>query len=258
MVCETFASPQVVIFRAGLTGCVRVINDDQGNELAFNGIIFDFNGVLFWDEALQRRAWTIYARQLRPAPLSEAEIMRYCLGVPNKDSLEYILGQTLTPEVADRLTQEKETVYRQLCLDHPEQFHLSPGAVPLLEVLKSRQIPRTIATSSEKQNVDFFIHHLELERWFEVGDILYDDGSYPGKPDPQIYLRSAAIIGLTPAQCVVVEDSLAGLEAARRAGSGCVIALGALDRHATLAALPGVQRVIGHLGELLDSDLFGA
>jgi beta-phosphoglucomutase len=220
------------------------------------GIIFDFNGVLFWDEDLQRQAWTEYARRLRPAPLAESELKRYCLGVPNKDSLEYILGQALTLEEADRLTQEKEAIYRQLCLDNPEQFCLSPGAIPLLEALKRRQIPRTIATSSEKQNVDFFVIHLELGRWFEVGDIQYDDGSYPGKPDPQIYLRAAAKISLPPAQCVIVEDSLAGLEAARRAGSGCVIALGAPEKQDALAVLPGVQRVISQLGELLESDLF--
>ena len=78
------------------------------------GVIFDFNGVLFWDEALQRQAWTEYARRLRPAPLTEAELTRYCLGVPNKDSLEYILGHPLSSQAAERLTQEKEALYRQL------------------------------------------------------------------------------------------------------------------------------------------------
>ncbi len=220
------------------------------------GVIFDFNGVLFWDEALQRQAWTEYARRLRPAPLTEAELTRHCLGVPNKDSLEYILGYSLSSQAAERLTQEKEALYRQLCLEQGDHFQLSPGAVPLLEELARRGILYTIATSSEKQNVDFFIEHLELARWFEVGKILYDDGSFPGKPEPHIYQRAAARLGLSPGQCAVVEDSLAGLEAARTAGSGCVIALGARDSHLSLAALPGVQRVITNLGELLDSGLF--
>ena len=77
-----------------------------------------------------------------------------------------------------------------------------------------------------------------MERWFDPEKIVYDDGTLPGKPNPDIYLKAARTIGLAPSRCVVVE-------AARRAGAGYIVAMdsGATDP-AVLARLDGVARVI--------------
>ena len=90
--------------------------------------------------------------------------------------------------------------------------------------------------------------HLALGRWFAPQHTIYDRGRYPGKPAPDIYLEAAGALGLPPAACVVVEDSLAGIAAARAAGIGGIIALGPAERHIELAALPGVDEVIVDLG----------
>jgi beta-phosphoglucomutase-like phosphatase (HAD superfamily) len=71
---------------------------------------------------------------------------------------------------------------------NPRRLVLSPGARGLLETLERRNIPRTIATSSEITNLNFFIEHLRLDRWFDVAKIVYDDGIRRGKPAPDIYL----------------------------------------------------------------------
>jgi beta-phosphoglucomutase-like phosphatase (HAD superfamily) len=92
--------------------------------------------------------------------------------------------------------------------------------------------------------VAFYVEHLGLGRWFPPPWIIYDRGHTPGKPAPHIYLEAAEVLGLPPAACVVVEDSLAGIAAARAAGIGRVVALGPAERHAELAALPGVDEVI--------------
>lgn len=223
----------------------------------YAGIIFDFNGVLWWDEDLQIEAWQAAARRLRGSELSPDEIRRYCLGVPNKLSLEYLTGHPLNPAEAHRLTQEKEADYRQLCLAQGAGFQLSPGAVELLERLAAWEVPRTIATSSEAVNVAFFIQHLELGRWFDLDKIVFDDGSLPGKPDPQVYLRAAALLGLPPERCVVVEDSLSGLESARAAGIGRIYALGPPDTHERLRNQPGVDALLVSLADLPAADLFG-
>jgi HAD superfamily hydrolase (TIGR01509 family) len=223
----------------------------------YAGIIFDFNGVLWWDEELQIEAWQAAARRLRGGELSQAEILQYCLGVPNQLSLEYLVGRPLGAEEAHRLTQEKEADYRALCLAQGEAFRLSPGAVELLDWLAARGIPRTIATSSESVNVAFFSEHLHLARWFDLEKIIYDDGHLPGKPSPQVYLRAAAVLGLPPRRCVVVEDSLSGLAAAQAAGIGRVYALGPTEVHERLRSQPGVDGLLVSLADLPAEALFG-
>jgi HAD superfamily hydrolase (TIGR01509 family) len=223
----------------------------------YNGIVFDFNGVLWLDEALQMQVWRAYGQQMRGSPVSDDELAQYCLGVPSKTWLEYLARHALSQQVVDRITAEKEAEYRQLCLAQGEAFRLSPGAVELLDFLSARQIPRTIATSSEITNLAFFIEHLALSRWFEVGKIVFDDGTYPGKPAPDIYKRAVAALDLTPTGCVVVEDSRSGIQAAHAAGIGRVYALGPQKEHERLARLPGVDGVIESLAELPVMALFG-
>jgi beta-phosphoglucomutase-like phosphatase (HAD superfamily) len=128
--------------------------------------------------------------------------------------------------------------------------------VELLDFLVERRTRRTIATASETTNLEFYLEHLSLERWFARELIVYDDGSRPGKPAPDIYCQAARNLGLAPAQCVVVEDAVSGIEAARAAGIGHVVVLGPIRHHRELAQLPGVDRVIENLGELPRDQLF--
>jgi len=94
------------------------------------------------------------------------------------------------------------------------------------------------------------VAHLHLDRWFDVGLIVYDDGSRPGKPAPDIYLQAARNLGLAPAQCVVVEDSRSGIEAAHAAGIGYIVAVRPIDEYDELARQAGVAHVIENLGQL--------
>jgi beta-phosphoglucomutase len=223
----------------------------------YAGIIFDFNGVLLWDTDIQEQAWRDFSTKLQGIPLSHEEIRDYVHGRPNKVTLEYITGKTLTPDEAHRLSQEKETLYRQRCLTW-EGFTLSPGARELLDFLVERHIPHIIATASEQTNVRFFIEHLELAKWFDLDKIVLDNGVIPGKPAPDIYLRAAENIGLAPAECVVVEDSVSGICAAYRAGIGKIYALGPKEKHDDLRNLEGVSEVITHLGEIPTSNFHRA
>lgn len=224
--------------------------------MRFQGIIFDFNGVLWWDGHLQAHSWRQFSAELRGWPLSAEELAVHVHGRNNGYTLAYLLGRPVAGEELRALTQQKETIYRQLCLDEGEAFKLSPGAEELLGFLAARRIPRTIATASEKTNVDFFVAHLHLDRWFDVGLIVYDDGSRPGKPAPDIYLQAACNLGLAPAECVVVEDSQSGIEAAHAAGIGHIVALGPVDEYDELARQVGVAHAIENLGQLPFEKLF--
>jgi beta-phosphoglucomutase-like phosphatase (HAD superfamily) len=228
---------------------------------ASGGVIFDFNGVLWWDEHLQDRAWGDFSARLRGRPLSPKEMAVHVHGRNNRHTLEYLLGRRLDGAELARLAEEKEEIYRRLCLAEDGQrgkgrsagdgFRLSPGAAELLDRLVALGVPRTIATASGLANVDFFVAHLALDRWFDPAGIVYDDGTIPGKPAPDLYLRAAQVLGQPPGRCLVVEDSRAGIEAARRAGIGYLVALGPRPRHEALRQLPGVDQVVESLADLL-------
>jgi beta-phosphoglucomutase-like phosphatase (HAD superfamily) len=213
----------------------------------YRGILFDFNGVLFWDADLQVQSWQPIAQLLRGSTMTAHELAAHMHGRPNSDVLTYLAGRRIHgPELADWI-QRKEGFYRELCLENPASFVLSPGAQTLLDALKGACIPRTIATSSEITNLRFFIQHLHLEQWFDVTQIVYDDGIRPGKPAPDIYLEAARRIGLAPGECVVVEDAVSGLRSAHAAGIGYLIGLGPSKRHRTLQDHPGVSAAIESL-----------
>jgi HAD superfamily hydrolase (TIGR01509 family) len=85
-----------------------------------------------------------------------------------------------------------------------------------LEELESAGIQKAIATSAPRANVDFTLRYTQTEKYFRV--ILDEAFVTRGKPDPEIYLKTAAALGYTPAQCVVIEDSLSGVRAGKSAG----------------------------------------
>lgn len=222
----------------------------------YQGIIFDFNGVLLWDNPQHEQVWRDVSRRLRGTALTDEEFARHVHGRTNPHILQYIMNGTLTSEEVDWWSYEKEAIYREMCLTAWTDFRLSPGAVDLLDVLAARGIPRTIATASEKENVDFYVAHLDLARWFDVGKIVYGDGMIRSKPAPDMYLKAAENIGLSPAQGVVVEDSVSGMQAAHAAGIGYLIALGEKEKHARLQQVSGVDLVIEHLGQIPQENLF--
>lgn len=210
----------------------------------FKGIIFDFNGTLFWDSHLHKLTWRMYSKKLRGTEFSDEEMVKYMFGRTNEQIIEYAIGKHPTPEMVEKYGQEKEALYRQMCIDDPENFHLVKGAVEFLDYLKENNIPRTIATMSDKTNVDFFIENFHLEKWFDIDKIVYADGIIPSKPAPDIYEIAAKNLGLKPEECIVVEDALSGIESARAAGIGKIIAICTEEPPELYESIPCVSGII--------------
>ena len=218
--------------------------------MKFLGIIFDFNGVLWWDKHLQEQAWSHFAEQVKGDSLTSEEMAFQVHGRNNRHTLEFLAGTNLDHEQIEQLSGQKETIYRDLCLAQGDDFKLSPGAIDLLDDLVGNEIARAIATASGKDNLDFFVEYLHLDRWFENENIVYDDGMRPGKPAADIYLQAAEILGLNPEECVVVEDSLSGIQAAHAAGIGYVIAMSTGANYKHLIGLQGVNLVVENLKQI--------
>ena len=88
-----------------------------------------------------------------------------------------------------------------MCLAQGENFRMADGAEEMFDKMKQRNIPYAVATSSHRPNVDFYFKTLHLERWFSHENFIYHDGTFPGKPAPDIYLRAAARIQCSGRVC---------------------------------------------------------
>jgi beta-phosphoglucomutase-like phosphatase (HAD superfamily) len=225
--------------------------------MKFSGVIFDLNGVLFWDSQFHEQAWQQSASTLRGRPLLKDEFLETVHGRSNASIFSYLLGHPVSGVELQKLIDLKESNYRRLCLENPNSFVLSPGAQELFETLVANQIPMTIATGSEITNLQFFIEHFELDRWFGIDQLVFDDGVIAGKPAPDMYRLAAQKIGLNPSDCIVVEDAASGIKAAYAAGIGCVIALGSEPEQERLKVLDESLRVIESLEEFPKDLLFG-
>ncbi len=220
-----------------------------------NGIIFDFNGTLFLDSKLHYDAWRIFSERLRGYPFTDEEMQKYMFGRTNSDIIEYATGKKPSVQTVERLAKEKESLYRNECLKHPEILKLAPGAESFLDWLCVNNIPRTIATMSEWDNVAFYIENFKLERWFDLDKIVYSDGKIPGKPAPDIYEIAAFNLGLKPEDCVVIEDAISGINSAKAAKIGKIIAISSVEPVEYYEKIDGVSEIIQSFDEI-DRSIF--
>jgi len=208
------------------------------------GIIFDFNGTLYWDSQLHYDAWRDFSKIIRGYSFTDEEMREKMFGHTNADIIEYAIGEKPSAEMVEKYGKEKEALYRKRCLLEPDKFKLAPGAVELLDYLKANNIPRTIATMSEWDNVEFYIKHFHLEKWFDLDKITYSDGTIPGKPAPDIFLIAASKLGLEPQDCLVIEDAIAGINSAKNAGIGKIIGIASLEPVEFYQKIDGLSGII--------------
>ena len=188
--------------------------------MAIRGVVFDFNGTLFWDTPLHRTAWEAFCRR-HGLDIGIDELSRRFHGQTNADIMPALFERDFTDEEVCQLADEKELMYQEICRHTDMAF--APGAERLLNRLKEQGIPFTIATGSERLNVDFYYEHFHLERWFPFEKIVYADGTFPGKPDPEMYLRAMRILGTRPEETLIFEDSNSGIQAAVNAHAGRIV-----------------------------------
>jgi HAD superfamily hydrolase (TIGR01509 family) len=138
-------------------------------------------------------------------------------GRRNDDIVRDVFGRDLGPAAVDQHGAEKEKVYREM-MGPVLRDHLVPGVASFLE--RHRDAPMAVATNAERANADFMLDGSGLRRYFRA--IVDGEQVERPKPDPEIYLRAFRLLDVKPANCVVFEDSAAGVEAARAAGAHVV------------------------------------
>jgi len=187
------------------------------------GILFDFNGTLYFDSdkhlQAMRRCFSTWGK----VPTDEY-IIQNVFGRTNRQIYMENGKADATDEDIERWAEEKERLYREACMQSALSS-LAPGAEELLDYLKEHHIPYAVATGSGLDNVEFYFSYLKLGRWFSMDNLIYCDGSIPGKPAPDIYHKAANAIGLSAKDCLIFEDGTSGLRSAFASGAGAVCAI---------------------------------
>ena len=208
------------------------------------GAIFDFNGTMILDGPFQELAWRTWARDNLGLELTDEDFAYHLHGVSIGECLEFMLGRWPTQAETDAAELEREHLYREICRMHSDECQLAEGLPEFLDALVERGVRINMATASPLSNMEFHFERLDLDRWFSLDTIVYNDRTFPSKPEPDIFLRAMNRIGLPAERCTVFEDAPSGIEAARRSGAGLVVAVTAEYDADFLASLPGVGMVI--------------
>lgn len=205
-------------------------------------VIFDFNGTLIFDGKLQEDSWRDFIELKSGHVATDWELQNHLHGRNVDYIFSYFFKKQFTREEVVALEEEKEVIYRKMCLES-EDFKFAKGVEEMLDNLKERKIPFTIATASGYGNITFFYEQLNLKRWFKFEDIVYNDGTFKGKPNPDIFLKAAEKINTDIKNCIIFEDSQSGVKAAISSGAEKVIGVASMIDKKTLLDL-GVNEVI--------------
>ena len=176
--------------------------------------IFDMDGVIVDSNPAHKIALKQFCKKYGK-DLSEEELREKIYGRRNQDWLVKIFGP-LDDEKMRAYADEKEALYREI---YDQDIKPLSGLTDFLRRIEKAGIPSAIATSAPRSNVDFTLVKTGLGRYFST--ILDDSFVKEGKPHPDIYLKTAKAMNFEPSQCVVFEDSLAGVESAK--GAGCKV-----------------------------------
>jgi beta-phosphoglucomutase len=182
----------------------------------FDAVLFDLDGVIIDTTALHYRVWNTFARARGYAP-TEAELLA-TNGRRGAETLRAWFGPGLAQDDIAAFTLELEALVQHQLATAP--VSAVPGVHRFLEDLRRAGVPWALGTSATPANTELSLSRLGLGELFPVRVTAAD--VVRGKPDPEVYLKAAAALGVAPDACVVVEDSVLGLRAGRAAGARCL------------------------------------
>ena len=180
-----------------------------------SGLIFDLDGVLVFTDKYHYLAWKQIADEMG-IPFDET-INDKLRGVSRMQSLEIILenysGEPLTDEQKSDIAERKNAIYRSY-LQTMTPDDVSEEVRNTLEMLKKKGYKLAVGSSSK--NAGFILEQVALRDAFDA----VSDGNMitRSKPDPEVFIKAAHLIGCDPEQSAVVEDAEAGIDAAKDGG----------------------------------------
>jgi beta-phosphoglucomutase len=179
------------------------------------GAIWDVDGTLVDTAELHFEAWRLVAEE-RGRPFTRADFAA-TFGQRNPEILRALFGERFSEQEMAALGDHKEEMYRAAA---GRGVGLLPGVHDLLEGLHRAGFHQAIGSSAPRANLELILRLTGVERFFDA--VVGSEETQRGKPDPQVFLIAADRLGVPPARCVVLEDAVAGVEAAKAGGMKCV------------------------------------
>lgn len=177
--------------------------------------IWDMDGTLVDTAELHFRAWEKLVGEL-DRPFTRADFAA-TFGRRNPEILDYLFGKRFNDREVAELGDRKEEYYKAAAR---HGVSLLPGVRELLTELREAGFKQAIGSSAPRGNLDLIVRLTHTEPFFDA--IVSMEDTQRGKPDPQVFLVAAQKLGIEPARSVVLEDAVAGVQAARAGGMKCI------------------------------------
>lgn len=200
--------------------------------------LFDMDGTLVANSPVHFRAFDIFCKRYGVTDWQEK--LKGAFGMGNDDIIRSLMPEEIIREKgSEALAMEKEAIYREI---YAPEIRSIDGLVELLRKLRDRGIRCAVGSSACMENVNFVLDKCHLAEFFEAkvsGEMVARC-----KPHPDIYLLAAETMGVAPADCVVFEDARAGIESARRATAGRLVALATTHTVEELVLEPAIDLIL--------------
>jgi beta-phosphoglucomutase len=209
------------------------------------GVIFDLDGVLVSTDEYHYRSWVRLCNEEGFA-FFDREFNHKFRGVGRMECVHILLtaaGEHFTPERQKDVADRKNRYFAE-SLETVTPECLLPGALEMLHALRKQGIKTAVASNSRNARPI-----IEKTRIGDLLDVTVDGFDIENsKPDPEVFLLAAKRLGLQPAECLVVEDAVAGIVAANRAGMRA-LGIGTADM------LPNATTIVRDLSEMTPEGL---
>jgi beta-phosphoglucomutase len=212
------------------------------------GAIWDMDGTLVDTAELHFQAWAEVSRE-QGRGFTRADFAA-TFGQRNPEIIAKLFGNRFSDREVAQLGEHKEELYRAAAR---KGVTLLPGAASLLTGLHQAGVKQAIGSSAPRKNLDLILDLTGIGPYLQA--IIGSEETQRGKPDPQVFLAAAERLGIAPGRCVVFEDAVAGVQAARNGGMKC-IAVRFVGHHpeSTLRQV-GADRVVSSLEEVSVQDV---
>lgn len=192
--------------------------------MILKAVLFDFNGVIINDEPIHQQLIDeiLISENLRPKP---GEFRTICLGRSDRVCLNDMLrsrGRVVSESYLTQLINRKAQAYQQK-LETLEKLPIYPGLADLIDKIKSSGLKLAVVSGALRSEVELVLNRAQLREYFSV--IVAGDDITVSKPEPDGYLLAVErlnqlcpTLNIQPSECLAIEDTPAGFQAAKRAG----------------------------------------
>jgi beta-phosphoglucomutase len=210
--------------------------------------LWDMDGTLVDTGELHFEAWVAscrkYGRDFTRQDFADT------FGRRNPEIMRFLFGDRFSMAEMDAIATEKEELY---LVEARKGITLLPGVLALIEAFAAVGVKQAIGSSAPRKNLDVIIEYTSIAK-FMAATVGMED-TQNGKPDPEVFLRGAQALGVSPENCVVFEDAIAGVQAAKAAGMKCVAVTFVGHHSAEKLAAAGADLIVPRLDAISLADV---